>query len=73
MKTGGGVVQGPQRQIRYLTTEELARLRRHSDAQAVQAREKGGVAAVRSCQGGPGRFFRVKVNSSLPHSRVGLR
>ncbi len=27
-----------------------------------------------SChKGGPGRFFRVKVNSSLPHSRVGLR
>jgi len=48
MRTGGGVVQSPQRQIRDLTTEELARLRRHAEAQAVQARENGGVTAVRS-------------------------
>ena len=37
-----------QREIRYLTTEELTRLRRHAEALAVQARDKGNVGAVRS-------------------------
>ncbi len=36
------------REIRYLTTAELVRLRRHAEAQAVQAREHGSVTAVRS-------------------------
>ena len=37
-----------QREIRYLTTEELTRLRRHAEARALQAREKGTVGAVRA-------------------------
>ena len=37
-----------QRQIRYLTTEELIRLRRHAEARAIQEREKGNVGAVRA-------------------------
>jgi integrase/recombinase XerD len=37
-----------QREIRYLTTEELIRLRRHAEAQALQARSRGNVGAVRS-------------------------
>ncbi len=36
-----------QRDIRYLTTEELVRLRRHSVDRALLAREKGTVGAVR--------------------------
>lgn len=30
-----------RRQIRYLTAEELTRLRRHAEARALQARERG--------------------------------
>jgi len=37
-----------QREIRYLTTEELTRLRRHAEARATQEREKGNVGAVRA-------------------------
>ena len=37
-----------QREIRYLTTEELTRLRRHAEARALQAREKGTIGAVRA-------------------------
>jgi len=37
-----------QREIRYLTTEELIRLRRNAEARAVQANEAGAVTAVRS-------------------------
>lgn len=37
-----------QRQIRYLTAEELVRLRRHAEARALQATETGAVTAVRS-------------------------
>ncbi len=37
-----------QREIRYLTAEELTRLRRHAEASALQAREKGTVGAVRA-------------------------
>lgn len=33
----------PMRQIRYLTPEELTRLRQHAEARALQAREKGTV------------------------------
>jgi site-specific recombinase XerD len=36
-----------QHQIRYLTTEELIRLRRYAEARALQGREKGTVGAVR--------------------------
>ncbi len=37
-----------QREIRYLTTEELTRLRRHAEAQASSALQKGNAGAVRS-------------------------
>ena len=37
-----------QREIRYLTTEELVRLRRHAEARALQAKEGGAVTVVRS-------------------------
>jgi len=37
-----------QREIRYLTTEELIRLRRYAEARATQANEAGAVTAVRS-------------------------
>lgn len=37
-----------QREIRYLTTEELIRLRRHAEARALQARERGTVGAIRA-------------------------
>ncbi len=37
-----------QREIRYLTAEELSRLRRHAEARALQAREKGTVGAIRA-------------------------
>ncbi len=37
-----------QREIRYLTAEELARLRRHAEARALQGRGKGTVGAVRA-------------------------
>ena len=37
-----------QREIRYLTAEELARLRRHAEARALQARERGTVGPVRA-------------------------
>jgi site-specific recombinase XerD len=37
-----------QREIRYLTAEELTRLRRHAEARSLQAREKGTVGAVRA-------------------------
>ncbi len=37
-----------QRQIRYLTTDELARLRHYAEARALQARETGTVGAVRA-------------------------
>ncbi len=37
-----------QREIRYLTTEELVRLRRHAEARALQANAAGAVTAVRS-------------------------
>jgi len=37
-----------QREIRYLTTEELIRLRRHAEARALQAKEAGAVTTVRS-------------------------
>ena len=37
-----------QREIRYLTTEELVRLRRHAEARALQATETDAVTAVRS-------------------------
>ena len=37
-----------QREIRYLTTEELLRLRRHAEARATQANETGAVTAVRA-------------------------
>ncbi len=36
-----------QREIRYLTAEELTRLRRHAEARALEAREKGTVGAIR--------------------------
>ncbi len=37
-----------QREIRYLTAEELTRLRRHTEARALQARERGTVGAIRA-------------------------
>ncbi len=37
-----------QREIRYLTAEELTRLRRHAEARGLQARERGTVGAVRA-------------------------
>ena len=37
-----------QHETRYLTTEELVRLRRHAEARALQAREKVSVGAVRA-------------------------
>jgi len=37
-----------QREIRYLTTEELTRLRRYAEARALQGNESGAVTAVRS-------------------------
>jgi site-specific recombinase XerD len=37
-----------QHEIRYLTTEELIRLRRYAEARALQANEAGAVTAVRS-------------------------
>jgi site-specific recombinase XerD len=37
-----------QREIRYLTAEELTRLRRHAEARGLQAREKGTVGAIRA-------------------------
>jgi len=37
-----------QHEIRYLTTEELLRLCRHAEADAVRARERGTVGAVRA-------------------------
>ncbi len=37
-----------QREIRYLTAEELTRLRRHAEARSLQARERGTVGAVRA-------------------------
>ena len=37
-----------QREIRYLTAEELTRLRRHAEARALQARGKGTIGAVRA-------------------------
>jgi len=37
-----------QREIRYLTTEELTRLRRYAEARALQGSEAGAVTAVRS-------------------------
>jgi hypothetical protein len=37
-----------QREIRYLTAEELTRLRRHAEADAVRARERGTVGAIRA-------------------------
>ena len=37
-----------QREIRYLTAEELVRLRRHAEARALQARERGTVGAIRA-------------------------
>ncbi len=37
-----------QRQIRYLTAEELTRLRRHAEARAIQARERGTVRSIRA-------------------------
>jgi integrase/recombinase XerD len=37
-----------QREIRYLTAEELIRLRRYAEARALQAKEGGAVTAVRS-------------------------
>lgn len=37
-----------QREIRYLTTDELMRLRRYAEARALQANENGAVTAVRA-------------------------
>ncbi len=37
-----------QHEIRYLTAEELVRLRRHAEARALQARERGTVGAIRA-------------------------
>lgn len=37
-----------QREIRCLTTDELIRLRRHAEARAIQAQERGSVGAVRA-------------------------
>jgi integrase/recombinase XerD len=37
-----------QRELRHLTAEELVRLRRHAEADAVRARERGAVGAVRA-------------------------
>ncbi len=37
-----------QHEIRYLTAEELVRLRRHAEADAVRARERGTVGAIRA-------------------------
>ena len=37
-----------QREIRYLTAEELLRLRRYAEARALQGRERGTVGAVRA-------------------------
>ncbi len=37
-----------QREIRYLTAEELIRLRRHAEARGLQARERGTLGAVRA-------------------------
>ncbi len=37
-----------QREIRYLTAEELTRLRRHAEARGLQARENGTVGAIRA-------------------------
>jgi integrase/recombinase XerD len=45
---GDATMRTTQREIRYLTTEELLRLRRHAEAQAVRARERGTVGAVRA-------------------------
>ncbi|MEI8192149.1 MAG: hypothetical protein WCI75_20780 [candidate division NC10 bacterium] len=35
-------------EIRYLTTEELTRLRRYAEARGIQANQAGAVTAVRS-------------------------
>ncbi len=37
-----------QHEIRYLTAEELVRLRRHAEADALRARERGAVGAIRA-------------------------
>jgi len=37
-----------QREIRYLTAEELIRLRRYAEARALHAKESGAVTAIRS-------------------------
>lgn len=50
MRNGNGRARPllPQRQIRYLTPEELTRLRQHAEARALQAREKGTVGPIRA-------------------------
>jgi site-specific recombinase XerD len=43
---GDAAMPTTQREIRYLTAEELVRLRRHAEADAVRARERGTVGAI---------------------------
>jgi site-specific recombinase XerD len=45
---GDAAMSTVQREIRYLTTEELIRLRRYAEARALQANAAGAVTAVRS-------------------------
>jgi integrase/recombinase XerD len=44
----GDATMPTQREIRYLTTEELTRLRRYAEARGLQANQAGAVTAVRS-------------------------
>ncbi len=54
-----------QGEIRYLTAEELIRLRRYAEAQAIRARESGAVTSVRSWA-----FLDTLVSSGLRASEV---
>lgn len=48
MKQGDIAIPTTQREIRYLTAEELTRLRHYAEARALQAKESGSVTAIRS-------------------------
>ena len=45
---GDATMPTTQRELRYLTTDELTRLRRHAEARATQAVTTDAVTAVRS-------------------------
>jgi hypothetical protein len=48
---GDAAMSITQREIRYLTAEELVRLRRHVEARALQAKESGAVTAYNEMPG----------------------